>query len=147
MLIRNISGSSLQNGLKLWDMLENQIWLGTWGNSSRTNENWRSYGDFRVDTNSRGGRLRYGWSKKKSQKKNFFQKKKFFSKKRFCFQKKWWISKKLPFLPFLRVFKAFNIAIMSQNEPKWAKNGREPLQNFFFRKRCARHGRSCWAIF
>ena len=77
--------------------------------------------------------------KKISKKKN--------PKKRFCFQKKWWISKKLPFLPFLRVFKAFNIAIMSQNEPKWDKNGREPLQNVFFRKRCARHGRSCWAIF
>ena len=31
MLIRNISGSSLQNGLKLWHLLENQISYGNLG--------------------------------------------------------------------------------------------------------------------
>ena len=55
---------------------------------------------------------KYPKKEKIPKKKSFFPKNDFVSKKHDGFQKK------LPFLPFLRVFKAFNIAIMSQNEPK-----------------------------
>ena len=55
MLIRNISGGSLQNGLKLrGSVIESNSRVQTWGHIPCKNQNWRSYDLFRVDTNSRG---------------------------------------------------------------------------------------------